>query len=246
MNNNYIADIQTIIETTPNNLISYQVGNCRSGEIYNEATIVLRMPGLKSTPLPTGTVNGYNSFTPGQTSRYAAQVYNVETNGHWITIGMRDNRTEVNLPSDPVGSTRLFAEADTNSSIYLDISGNILATSDQNFTITATNGTLQLNSNNSSISATANSSITLTSNGNNFSVVSSTINLGSTSPALTAAISQKTDANFTTIQTAAQAAVSALGAAPTPPTVAAALVAFVTALAAPYPSSASSTVKITS
>jgi hypothetical protein len=126
--------------TAPFNFTSYQVGSCKSGEIANEATVVMRMPGLKSTPNSCGSVNSAGVFTASTTSQYSSQAINIEGSTYWITLGIRDNRTEANLPQDPTGSTRLFAEASTPTSIFLDINGNIFCTvsgANNTFTVVA-------------------------------------------------------------------------------------------------------------
>jgi hypothetical protein len=136
-----------------------------------------------------------------------------------FVFGLRDlvNRSKAGTVN--AGETCLFAPGATGSNkLYLDINGN---------------ATLSVQN-----------QINLISNANLITLQSSTINLGNSSPTFNAAISQKTDTNFSTIMSAAQTAVAALGATPTPPTVAAALVAFVSALAAPYPTTMSNTVKI--
>jgi hypothetical protein len=121
------ASINSIQSITPsdgiNNFAAHQVGNTRSGEIFNLSTTVFHPPGLVSHPLPAGSfVDGV--FTPSQFSQFSAQEVNLENETNWISLGMRDGRVEALLPATQVGETLLYPEGNPASYTYLNIAGD--------------------------------------------------------------------------------------------------------------------------
>lgn len=205
----------------PNASITLRVGDAASGECFNEATTHFRPAGLVSLPCGPGNFNTSTGvFTASNFSIDCSQAYVIDqTNSHWITEGIRDTRNQNIVSPTAIGESRLFAEGNPKTSVYLDINGNIILTAQNDITMTSVNNVISL--------------------------ISSAINLGTSSPADAAALASKVSTNFSQIATAAQAYLTT--APVTLPQIAGALVTFMTALTTPtFQNTASSVVKISS
>lgn len=124
-----IADITSIsgyaATNNKNSCIFYDLGNARSGEGYNSQSCVFRQPGLISLPVGPGAFDAMGQYTQSQFSQTAAQAIVVENSSRWFVIGMRDTRNQNLLPATNIGETRLFAEINPNTFLYLDKDGNV-------------------------------------------------------------------------------------------------------------------------
>jgi hypothetical protein len=233
------ADCITVDNTSPAakqvSGFSVQFGVSDSGELNGDTAHPYHPSGIYAPPVQS---------TMGQPGTEC--VYIVR-NDEGFYLGCRDTVNQSKAGTVNPGEIAIYAPgAQGSNKFYLDINGNAFLSVQNDIQITA-----QQN-----IEVTAQQDITLTSKANNLTVVSSTINLGSSSPSLSAAISQNTDENFTAIATASMMAAigiqAALSADPgtTPPeplaaAVAALLVAYFQMITpATLPTTASMVVKL--
>jgi hypothetical protein len=119
-------DVMSTTTENSNNTLLYNLGNNRSGEIYNQGAMFASIPGLYSKPMGPGTFSGTSTspqFTASQFSPTSAQSFVMQTNSRWTVLGGRDVRLQSLLPSYNPGETLLVSEGLPNNYHMLTISG---------------------------------------------------------------------------------------------------------------------------
>lgn len=117
-----------------NGSVQLTLGYGNSGETVTKNAMLFSVPGIISIPLPTGTVTSSNGvFNPSTNSSESAQAVSYIRNDQWITLGLRDTRSQVLIfPALSAGETAVFCQSSKAVSYYRSTGDLVHYTSDGN------------------------------------------------------------------------------------------------------------------
>lgn len=117
-----VLTITDIIGSTyaANGSIQLTLGHGNSGEAITKNAMLFNVPGIISLPLPSGTVSTTNGqFTASSKSQESAQAVSYIRNDQWITLGVRDTRSQPLInPALQPGETAIFCQGSKALSTY--------------------------------------------------------------------------------------------------------------------------------